>query len=61
MGIAQKDRGGCRGAQKSKRVAAHCQNRRNWGGSGRHSLEQTNLQERGGPGLLTVGAGFGQA
>jgi hypothetical protein len=27
-------------------------------GSGYHSREQTNLQERGGPGFLTVRAGF---
>jgi hypothetical protein len=74
MGIAQTTgvetggRGrGCREAQRSGRVAdgfgcvlVHTAKiARNWSGSGCHSRgSRPNLQERGGPGLLTVRAGF---
>lgn len=70
MGIAQTTgvetggRGrGCREAQKSGRVAdglAHTAKiARNWEWQWpSFAGEQANLQERGGPGLLTVGCGF---
>jgi hypothetical protein len=61
MGIAQKRQGFAEGHREAN-VSLH--NSKIAGNGVAVAVirwEQTNLQEHGGPGFLTVGAGFGQA